>query len=466
MNSHMPPRGHFAIRDIPEEHVRGKEKGPSRCKSHFRFWPVPDVSQCMYVIQVKGSQTFCHSTMKLSSLLSLLFLVPAVLAARNGMRNGMKRAGKRGGKRMKKRGGRAKRRQVPKIFSGSIDVVKPNFERVNDAFDNLLGLKLIAPGTSDIFGDFTATFFFTPFQGQEPFDGTCTFEDAAGNVLNAAFFGASILYSKDGETELRVPLEAHIIGGNGLYEGCSGKLELSGTIKPSAENGFGPTHFMMRGSIMKMPKKVKNKQLKLLGIPKSIPFDGIAMFPEMSKALDKKSLSDMAENVIEPESETEAYAGSNVPIEESPEKQEEANISKLEGTAKVKKLGNMNVSVLMESFEVGTPFDGTLMMKLLDKGSGEESGHAIKAQFARAIMSPKMNGDLNFLIPATIIGGYGDYGQAKGAVIFSGKVERDDEGNLGMAYLEIEGDIITEAIVDEWEKKGHEESIRGGSGRA
>lgn len=35
-----------------------------------------------------------------------------------------------------------------------------------------------------------------------------------------------------------------------------------------------------------------------------------------------------------------------------------------------------------------------------------------------------------------------------------------------MAYLEIEGDIITEAIVDEWEQKGHEESIRGGSGRA
>lgn len=401
--------------------------------------------------------------MKLSVLIVLFLLAPAVLAVRKGKRIvGKKRAGKRAGKRINKKRGGAKRQHVPKIFSGSIDVVKPNFERVNDAFDNLLGLKLVAPGSCDILGDFKATFFFTPFQGQEPFDGTCTFEDAAGNVLNAAFFGASILYPAEGETELRVPLEAHIIGGNGIYEGYNGKLELAGTIKPSAENGFGPTHFMMRGSIVKMPKKIKNKQLKLLGIPKSIPFDGNAMFPEMSKALDKKSLSDMTENSIEPESETEPYAGSNVPIKESPEKQEEANISKLEGTGSVKKLGNMNISVLMESFEVGTPFDGTIMMKLLDKGSGEESGHAIKAQFARANMSPKKNGNLHFLIPATIIGGYGDYGQAKGAVVLSGKVNLDDEGNLGMAYLEIDGDIITGAIVDEWEQGDHKESLRGG----
>lgn len=55
---------------------------------------------------------------------------------------------------------------------------------------------------------------------------------------------------------------------------------------------------------------------------------------------------------------------------------------------------------------------------------------------------------------------YGGYVDAKGAVILDGKVKRDREGNLGVASFKIEGDIITEAIVDEYEQRDHEQ-LRG-----
>lgn len=262
--------------------------------------------------------------MKISVVVLLLLLIPAALAGRRGGKRLSRKRGKKG------RGGGGKKNRIPsgpKIFSGSIKVVEPDFKPVSDAFDNLLGIKLKTTGTCDLLGDFTATFFFTPFQGlQQSFDGTCTIEDASGNTLNAAFFGASIQPPEEGETESLVPLNAHIIGGGGIYEGYSGKLDLSGSIKYK-ENGFGETNFLMRGSMMKLPKKVKKKHLKILGIPQSIPFDGQAEFPDASKMLTKMTKSELEaepDAAIEAESETEPYAGDIKPVEENPESEEEA----------------------------------------------------------------------------------------------------------------------------------------------
>lgn len=63
-----------------------------------------------------------------------------------------------------------------------------------------------------------------------------------------------------------------------------------------------------------MSKIKKNRHLKLLGLPKSIPVDGSAeAVPECaSSALTKLSFSELKtepEAAIEPESPTEAYAG-------------------------------------------------------------------------------------------------------------------------------------------------------------
>lgn len=80
----------------------------------------------------------------------------------------------------------------------------------------LVLIKLITTGTCDLLGDFTARFFFTPFKGADPFDGTCAIEDAAGNILNAAFFNAAIQFPGEGETDLLIPIDAHIIGGSGV----------------------------------------------------------------------------------------------------------------------------------------------------------------------------------------------------------------------------------------------------------
>lgn len=127
----------------------------------------------------------------------------------------------------------------------------------------------------------------------------------------------------------------------------------------------------------------------------------------------------------------------------------------------------MKLSLVLEDFAVGEAFDGTLMMKMMDKSTNEESGDAIRAQFSRANMLPTTKaGHHHCLIPATIIGGYGSFKEAKGAVILDGKVKVDKDGNLlGVATFEIEGDIITEGIVDEWEQEGaHQESLRGGGG--
>lgn len=371
-------------------------------------------------------------------------------------------------KRGKKRGKKVRGKKIgkrTKSFAGTITVVEPQFETVNDAYENLLGLTLVTDGTCDLLGDFTARFFFTPFQGTEPFDGTCTIEDVAGNTLTAAFFNAGIIFPGEGETDLLVPIEAHIIGGNGIYEGYRGKLKLAGRITPKEGGKFGPTKFDMTGEMEKMPKKVKSKHLKLLGLPKSLPLDGTAEFPNASTALTKLSIREMQQEpdaAIEPESETEPYAGDNDPIEQSPDKEDKVAVSKLEGYGKVDKLGRMNLSLILDSFEVGLPFDGTLMMKMLDNGSNQETGHAIKAQFFRAMMMPTEDGDYHFVIPATIIGGYGGYLEAKGAVLLDGKVSRDRAGNLGIATFDIEGDIITEAIVDQWEQeRDHQEQLRG-----
>lgn len=54
--------------------------------------------------------------------------------------------------------------------------------------------------------------------------------------------------------------------------------------------------------------------------------------------------------------------------------------------------------MILDSFEVGVPFDGTLMMKMLDKGTNEETGHALKGQFSRAMTMPS-GSDYHFVVP-------------------------------------------------------------------
>lgn len=95
-----------------------------------------------------------------------------------------------------------------------------------------------------------------------------------------------------------------------------------------------------------MSKIKKNRHLKLLGLPRSIPVDGSAeAVPECaSSALTKLSFSELKtepEAAIEPESPTEAYAGDDEKVENSPEEEDKAVVSKLEGYGKVGKLGRM-----------------------------------------------------------------------------------------------------------------------------
>jgi len=404
---------------------------------------------------------------KIAVILILLLLISAVVDGRKrGMRvrnRGGRRWGKkrRGGKKGK-RGQKAAARNAPKLLSGNIDVVAPKFETVNDAYDNLLGIRLVTEGSCDLLGAFTATFFFTPFQGQELFDGTCTIEDAAGNIINAAFFDAQIHSPVEGELSRQIPIDAHILGGLGIWEGYTGKLQLQGTITSTEPNRMGPTRFVMTGTMMKMPKKVKNQRLKLLGVPRSIPFDGVVELPDVSRALEKKSIAEMKgepEALIEPESETEAYAGGDVPIEESPEKEEVVNISKLEGFGTVEKLGRFNLSLILQSFEIGMPFDGTLMMSMLD--SGKETEHAIRGQFSKANMLLTDSGDYRLHILCTIIGGYGDYHEAKGALLLDGRVRVGNDGGMTVGNLSLGGDMITGAMVDAWEQREHQETLRG-----
>lgn len=123
-----------------------------------------------------------------------------------------KKVGKKWGKKKGAKRLRNKANRGPKFFAGSINVVEPKFDTVNDAYDNLLGLKLITTGTCNLFGDFTARFFFVCLhhskERADPFDGTCAIEDAAGNILNAAFFNAAIQFPGEGETDLLIPIDA------------------------------------------------------------------------------------------------------------------------------------------------------------------------------------------------------------------------------------------------------------------
>ena len=249
---------------------------------------------------------------------------------------------------------------------------------------------------------------------------------------------------------LRVPLKAHTIGGNGIYEGCNGKLDLIGEITPAIGKSFGPTHFGIRESMIKLPKKVKRRYSKLLDAPKSIPLDGWSKIPDISKALQRMSRLDMKNEpaaATAPESTTEAYAGDFETIKEAPEEEENTVISKLKGYGRANKLGQMQLDVILESFELGMPSDGTLMMTF---GNGD----AIKGQFSRAYMRPTEGEGYQFLIPATIIGGYGRHFEAKGAVILDGKVELDADGKMGITTFEMDGDIITPAMVDDWKQQG------------
>ena len=89
-------------------------------------------------------------------------------------------------------GVRGNPRRGKKIIAGTIDIVKPEMKMVKDTFDNPLGLMLNATGTGKTLKEFDVVFFFTPFQGTETFDGTCTFTMAKGDILNCAFFDHSI----------------------------------------------------------------------------------------------------------------------------------------------------------------------------------------------------------------------------------------------------------------------------------
>lgn len=99
------------------------------------------------------------------------------------------------------------------------------------------------------------------------------------------------------------------------------------------------------------------------------------------------------------------------------------------------------------------------MMKMKDKGHDVE--HSIRGQFSQAMMKLTEDGDYRLNIPAIIIGGYGDYREAKGAMILDGKVRIGSDGGLTVGNISVEGDIITEAIVDEWEQRGHEDALHG-----